>query len=85
MKAKKNEVSNHAIVGIVTLLIIFIVVLVFLFLRIEIKVEINNFEDCVKDGNLIIESYPRQCRANGQTYVEVLEQELKLDQLMLCL
>lgn len=33
--------------------------------------EINNFNDCAKEGNPIMESYPRQCRAsNGLLFVE---------------
>jgi hypothetical protein len=35
--------------------------------------DINNFEDCVKAGNSVMESYPRQCRVNGETYVEEIE------------
>ena len=35
--------------------------------------EITNFEECVAAGNPVMESYPRQCRANGQTYVETIE------------
>ena len=35
--------------------------------------DINNFEDCVKAGNSVMESYPRQCRVNGETYVEDIE------------
>jgi len=31
---------------------------------------ITNFEECAAAGNPIMESYPRQCRANGQTFVE---------------
>ena len=31
---------------------------------------ITNFEQCAAAGNPIMESYPRQCRANGQTFVE---------------
>ncbi|MAG20263.1 hypothetical protein CL618_02420 [archaeon] len=31
---------------------------------------ITNFEECVKAGNPAMESYPRQCRANGKTFVE---------------
>lgn len=35
------------------------------------KEEINNFNDCLKAGNLIMESYPRQCRsADGLIFVE---------------
>lgn len=34
------------------------------------QTEINSFEDCVAAGNPIMESYPRQCSDNGQTFVE---------------
>ncbi|MFA5831736.1 MAG: hypothetical protein WC878_07985 [Candidatus Paceibacterota bacterium] len=34
---------------------------------------IANFEECANAGNPIMESYPRQCRANGRTYVENIE------------
>ncbi len=34
-------------------------------------VEINNFNDCVKEGNPVMESYPRQCRSlDGRLFVE---------------
>lgn len=33
---------------------------------------ITNFEECVSAGNAVMESYPRQCSANGETYVEEL-------------
>ena len=31
---------------------------------------IDSFDDCVNAGNPVMESYPRQCRANGQLFVE---------------
>ena len=31
---------------------------------------INSFEECVAAGNPVMESYPRQCNANGQTFAE---------------
>lgn len=34
------------------------------------KNEISNFEECAKAGNPVMESYPEQCRANGQTFVK---------------
>jgi hypothetical protein len=34
------------------------------------KIEVRSFSECVEAGNPIMESYPRQCRANGQTFVE---------------
>lgn len=33
---------------------------------------INDFNSCAAAGNPIMETYPRQCQANGQTFVEVL-------------
>lgn len=30
---------------------------------------INSFEDCAKAGNPVMESYPEQCRAGEQTFV----------------
>ncbi len=35
--------------------------------------EINNFKECVAAGNPIMESYPRKCNANNQTYTEIIE------------
>ncbi|MDP2668381.1 MAG: Gmad2 immunoglobulin-like domain-containing protein [bacterium] len=31
---------------------------------------VTNFEECVKAGNAVMESYPRQCRHGGKTFVE---------------
>lgn len=42
-------------------------------LRIVPLNEINNFEDCVKAGNSVMESHPRQCSVNEETYVEEIE------------
>ena len=33
---------------------------------------VNNFEECVAAGNPVMESYPRQCRAEGKTFVEIV-------------
>jgi hypothetical protein len=35
--------------------------------------EINSFEECVVAGNPVMESYPRQCRASGETFVEEID------------
>lgn len=35
--------------------------------------EITNFEQCAAAGNPVAESYPRQCRANGQVFVEIIQ------------
>lgn len=37
---------------------------------------ITNFEECVAAGNPVMESYPRQCSANGETFVEEIEEEI---------
>lgn len=39
------------------------------------RVAITDFESCVAAGNPVMESYPRQCRANGQTFVEDISSE----------
>lgn len=36
------------------------------------EIIVNNFEECVAAGNLVMESYPRQCNHNGQHFVEEL-------------
>ena len=41
----------------------------------EVK-EITSFEECIKAGNPVMESYPRQCIAGGKTFVEVIEKEI---------
>jgi hypothetical protein len=42
----------------------------------ELIPEVTDFLSCAAAGNPIMESYPRQCRANGQTYVEVINTNL---------
>lgn len=37
--------------------------------------EILSFEDCAKTGNPVMESYPRQCRANGKVFVEEVDMQ----------
>src|SRR3989344_1980362 len=36
------------------------------------KAQINNFEECAAAGNPVMESYPRQCSADGRTFTEEL-------------
>lgn len=38
---------------------------------------VSNFEDCVASGNLVMESYPRQCHYDGETYREDIGNELE--------
>lgn len=43
----------------------------------NIKKQIKNFRDCEKAGNAIMESYPRQCRANDITFTENIGNEIE--------
>ncbi|MBU0645857.1 hypothetical protein KJ611_00020 [Patescibacteria group bacterium] len=38
----------------------------------QTTVRVTNFEECVAAGNPVMESYPRQCRADDQTFVEII-------------
>ncbi|MCX6740318.1 MAG: membrane lipoprotein lipid attachment site-containing protein [Candidatus Parcubacteria bacterium] len=38
--------------------------------------KVTDFESCVAAGNPVMESYPRQCRANGQNFVELIDGNL---------
>lgn len=40
------------------------------------EIKITDFESCVAAGNPVMESYPRQCRADGQTFVEIINDNL---------
>ena len=52
--------------------ILFGILLIIIFSGCEQKA-ITNLEECIAAGNPAMESYPRQCRANEQTFVEVIE------------
>lgn len=38
---------------------------------------ITNFDECAAAGNPVMESYPRRCSANGQTFTENIGNELE--------
>jgi hypothetical protein len=44
--------------------------------RIDSEKTITDFESCAAAGNPVMESYPRQCGANGQTFVEVIDKPI---------
>jgi hypothetical protein len=50
------------LIGIVGIILIFI----------ACQKPISSFEECVAQGNPVLESYPRQCTADGKTFVEPL-------------
>ncbi|MFC1787900.1 Gmad2 immunoglobulin-like domain-containing protein [Patescibacteria group bacterium] len=43
---------------------------------------VTNFSECVAAGNPVMESYPRQCRHNNQTFTEDIGNELEKDDLI---
>lgn len=43
---------------------------------------VKNFAECVAAGNPVMESYPRQCRVNGETFKEDIGNELEKDNLI---
>ena len=45
--------------------------------RLEENKDINSFEDCVRAGNPVLESYPQQCVADGRTFIEYIGNELE--------
>jgi hypothetical protein len=45
---------------------------------------ITTFEECANAGNPIMESYPRQCRADGKTFVEKVETPVPVSQEISC-
>ncbi len=44
--------------------------LLVIFLTACSSTNITSFEECVEAGNPVMESYPRQCTVDGQTFVE---------------
>jgi len=47
--------------------------------KIKSDIEITSFDDCVRAGNLVLESYPRQCVAsNGITFIEIINDKSDL-------
>ncbi|MBL7045593.1 MAG: hypothetical protein ISR99_00980 [Parcubacteria group bacterium] len=64
-----------------TSIIIFVVILLGLVALWQVTVRdeviVSNFEECVSAGNPVMESYPRQCRHEGENFVENIGNELE--------
>lgn len=43
---------------------------------------INSFEECVEAGNPVMESYPRQCNADGKNFTEDIGNALEKQDLI---
>lgn len=61
---------------IIGLLVIIGLAVVWYFSKTTSPIPVTNFAECAALGNPIMESYPRQCRYNGQTFVENIGNEL---------
>lgn len=44
--------------------------------------EVTNFQECVEAGNEVMESYPRQCSAGGETFTEDIGNEMEKEDLI---
>jgi len=55
------------------ILILTFSILTLIFISACSQIKITNFEECIAAGNPIMESYPRQCRANDITFVEEID------------
>ncbi len=79
--------NNHHIKIIVPVAIALIAIIAIVVLLSEIKKDnkvsaITNFEECMIAGNPIMESFPRQCAANGVTYTEEIGGVTDMDNLI---
>ncbi len=65
----------------ISLAIVFIVIIIGLGLWWQLRNRpgsiVTNFEECVSTGSPVMESYPRQCRHNNQTFTENIGNELE--------
>lgn len=63
---------NKKLFIIIAVVVIVIIGASYMVLNQKPEVVVTNFEECVAAGNPVMESYPRQCRHEGATYVEDL-------------
>jgi len=67
-----KKLSHAQIVWIVALLI-FVAMIVYPLLTKEKVPQITSFQECMDAGYPIMESYPRQCNADGNNFIEDIE------------
>ena len=60
----------------IVVIVLLLVGAIFLFPR-NTDIEITNFEECVEAGNPVMLSYPPQCRAGGETFIEDISNDVK--------
>lgn len=70
----KNSKIIYVVVGLVV--VAAIAVLSIFSPKEKLSMDVSSFEDCVKAGFPVMESYPRQCRtADGKHFVEVIPEQ----------
>ncbi len=75
MVKRKQEVKSFFVIAVLVSLIL-IAFGVYLSVNSFQKEQINDFQECLDAGFPVMESYPRQCSANGKTFIETLDDPL---------
>lgn len=71
---EKRKVINKYMKKIIFVVVILIIAILGIsFFKNQKTIVITNFTECVTAGYPVMESYPRQCQANGQVFVEEVE------------
>jgi len=75
-KIQKNKLNKSVLAVLAIALVLVLFFLVNINFPKEKLEEITNLNECVKEGNVVIDSYPRQCRTlQGELFVEKLTLE----------
>lgn len=78
----ENRIVKKPFTIIIAIILIAGLGAVWKFTKKEVPLLVKNFEECAKAGNPVMESYPRQCRHSGQTFVEDIGNELEKAELI---
>jgi hypothetical protein len=54
------------------------IMLFFVIFLVSCSKPITNFEECVRAGNPVLESYPMQCQVDGKTFVQEIKEPKKI-------
>ena len=77
MKSRRKQKGiklNKKQTRFLKIFLIVVILLIFSIIIFELNHnKIDSFEECAKAGNPVMESYPRQCIANGNTFVEEIK------------
>lgn len=67
------ENKNYFMIFLLIGLILIVSVLYYAWQNFGVKTEITSFEECAEAGYPVMESYPRQCNADGMNFVEDID------------